>query len=81
MADDQPSDPQLSYEQRYARRLQQEYDEFHNDPQARAQAELDRWWQSQRDDAIDRYTYWGGYKEPRFKTTCHRGPGDPDFGL
>jgi hypothetical protein len=32
MADDQPSDPQPSYEQRFARRLQQEHDEFHNDP-------------------------------------------------
>src|SRR5215469_8664653 len=54
-----------------------------NDPRARYQAELDRWWQLQRDfaDALDDHVYVGGFREPRYKTTCHRGPGDPDYGL
>jgi hypothetical protein len=23
----------------------------------------------------------GGFREPRYRTTCHRGRGDPDYGL
>ena len=54
-----------------------------NDPRARYQAELDRWWQLQRDlaEALDDQVYVGGFLEPRYRTTCHRGPGDPDWGL
>ena len=54
-----------------------------NDPRARYQAELDRWWQLQRDfaDALDDHVMVGGFREPRYKATCHRGPGDPDWGL
>src|SRR5215469_17194707 len=54
-----------------------------NDPRARYQAELDRWWQLQRDlaEALDDQVYVGGFLEPRYRTTCHRGNGDPDWGL
>jgi hypothetical protein len=47
MTDDQ------TYNQRMARRAQQELAEFENNPQATGQAILDRWWQSQRDDAAE----------------------------
>jgi hypothetical protein len=54
-----------------------------NHPRVRYQAELDRWWQLQRDfaDALDDgYVNVGGFRERR-RPTCHRGPGDPDWGL
>jgi len=67
------------------RRQEQQAKEIaeHNDPRARYQAELDRWWQLQRDfaDALDDQVYVGGFLEPRYRTTCHRGKGDPDWGL
>jgi hypothetical protein len=55
-----------------------------NDPRARHQRELDRWWQSKLDAEAaldDGYDYSTGFRERRYKTTCHRGPGDPDWGL
>ena len=67
------------------RRREQEAKEIAelNDPRARYQTELDRWWQAKRElaDALDDHVYVGGFREPRYKTTCHRGPGDPDWGL
>jgi len=72
--------------QKWRDRRQQEAKEIAelNDPRARYQAELDRWWQAKRDleTALDDgYVNVGGFREPRYKTTCHRGPGDPDWGL
>jgi hypothetical protein len=55
-----------------------------NDPRARHQRELDRWWQSKLDAEAaldDGYDYSTGFKERKRKMTCHRGPGDPDWGL
>ena len=54
-----------------------------NDPRARYQAQLDRWWQAKLDieAALDDQVYVGGFLEPRYKTTCHRGKGDPDWGI
>jgi hypothetical protein len=55
-----------------------------NSQRARYQAQLDRWWQAKLDleTALDDgYVNVGGFREPRYKTTCHRGPGDPDYGL
>jgi hypothetical protein len=60
-----------------------EYTEW-NDPRARYQRELDRWWQAKLDMEAaldDGFDYSTGYKERRYKTTCHRGKGDPDYGL
>ena len=31
--------------------------------------------------AARKYVQVGGFLERRYKTTCHRGPGDPDYGL
>jgi len=81
------AEAQVEMAQRWRRdrRREQEAKEIAelNDPRARYQAELDRWWQLQRDfaDALDDHVYVGGFREPRYKTTCHRGPGDPDWGL
>jgi len=50
----------------------------------RYQRELDRWWQSKLDAEAaldDGYDYSTGYRERRYRTTCHRGRGDPDYGL
>jgi hypothetical protein len=68
------------------RRREQQAKEFaeQNNARARYQAELDRWWQAKRDlEAAldDGFDYSTGYREPRRKITCHRGPGDPDWGL
>ena len=65
-----------------ARRRRQEAKELAewNDPRHAYQRELDRFMQANRviEDAFD---YSTGFKERRYKTTCHRGPGDPDYGL
>ena len=67
------------------RRMRQEAKEITEaqDPRARYQRELDRFWQSQRDfeASLDEWDYSTGYRERRYRTTCHRGPGDPDWGL
>ena len=52
--------------------------------QDRYQRELNRWWQAKLEieAAIEPdYVYVGGFLEPRCRTSCHRGPGDPDYGL
>jgi hypothetical protein len=75
-----------SYE---ARRRQQEVKEMAEwnagwqDPRARYQRELDTFWEATRAIAAaeDEFDYSTGYKERRHKATCHRGPGDPDWGL
>jgi hypothetical protein len=51
MSDDEPlSGP--TYQQRLAARLQQEYAEL-DDPVVKVQLQLDRWWQSERDEAAE----------------------------
>ena len=65
-----------------ARRMQQEAAQAEK-VRMRYQSELDRWWQSKLDAEAaldDGYDYSTGYKERRYKVTCHRGPGDPDWG-
>jgi len=52
--------------------------------QDRYERELNRWWQAKLEieAALEPdYVYVGGFLEPRYRTTCHRGPGDPDWGL
>jgi hypothetical protein len=65
-----------------ARRRRQEAKELAewNDPRHAYQRELDRFMEANRviEDAFD---YSTGFKERRYKTTCHRGLGDPDYGL
>ena len=54
------------------------------DPRVRYQRELDRFTEASRaiEAALDDgYVYVGGFREPRYKTTCHKGKGDPDWGL
>src|SRR6516165_519084 len=65
-----------------ARRRKQEAKELAewNDPRARYQRELDRFMEASR-VIEDEYVMIGGFREPRFRTTCHRGRGDPDWGL
>jgi hypothetical protein len=70
----------------FARRIAQERKEMAqwNDPRARYQRELDRWWQSKLDAEAaldDDYVYVGGFRERRRQTTCHKGKGDPDYGM
>ena len=52
--------------------------------QDRYERELNRWWQAKLEieAAIEPdYVYVGGFLEPRYRTSCHRGRGDPDYGL
>jgi hypothetical protein len=70
----------------FARRMQRERQELAQAAEVRAryQRELDRWWQSKLDAEAaldDGYVNIGGFREPRYKTTCHKGRGDPDWGL
>jgi hypothetical protein len=54
-----------TFNERLNKRTQQELDEFHNDPVRLGQAQLDNWWQSQRDleeEFDDTYTV-GGFME------------------
>jgi hypothetical protein len=67
MTDDQ------TYSQRLARRMEQERVEFENDRIARAQAEIDFWWQTKIDlegPLDDGYVEIAGFREPRRRTTC-----------
>jgi hypothetical protein len=54
-----------------------------NEARNRAQRELDRWWQAKLDLEADddEYVTIAGFRERRYRTTCHRGRGDPDYGL
>jgi hypothetical protein len=74
----------------FARRIAKEREEMTQwaaegrDPRVKYQHELDRWWQSKLDAEAaleDDYVYVGGFREPRYKTTCHKGRGDPDYGM
>jgi hypothetical protein len=55
-----------------------------NDPRNRLQREIDRQWQAKLDAEADYDDGWveiAGFRERRYRTTCHRGRGDPDYGL
>ena len=64
-----------------ARRRRQEAKELaeFNDPRNAYQRELDRFMEASRVIETE-YVMIGGFREPRYKTTCHRGKGDPDYG-
>ena|SRR6516225_1867936 len=67
-----------------ARRRRQEAKELAewNDPRARYQRELDRFMEASRAiEAEDDHVYVGGFRVLRYRTTCHKGRGDPDWGL
>jgi len=73
-----------------ARRMQQErkemaqYNADGQDPRVRYQRELDAWQQSKLDAETaldDGYVEIAGFRERRYRTTCHRGCNDPDWGL
>jgi hypothetical protein len=55
------------------------------DPRIKHQRELDAWWQQQRELKAalydDEYVEIAGFRERRYRTTAHRGKGDPDYGL
>jgi hypothetical protein len=65
-----------------ARRRKQEAKELaeFNDPRARYQRDLDRFMEASRVIETE-YVMIGGFREPRYRTTCHRGKGDPDYGV
>jgi hypothetical protein len=69
-------------EDRRARQMAKEIAEANN-PQVRAQAELDRWFQAKLDfeASLSEWDYSTGFRERRYKTGGHRGPGDSDWGL
>jgi hypothetical protein len=75
-----------TYEARRSKQMQKEYAEWARegqDARVRYQRELDRFMEASRaidaaleDDCVE----IGGFREPR-RATCHRGKGDPDYGL
>jgi hypothetical protein len=68
-----------TYEARRSRQMAKELAEF-NDPRNAYQRELDRFMEASR-VIEDEYVMIGGFREPRYRTTCHKGRGDPDWGL
>ena|SRR6516162_9758499 len=68
-----------TYEARRRRQEAKELAEF-SDPRAAYQRELDRFMEASRVIQTE-YVMIGGFREPRYRTTCHRGKGDPDWGL
>jgi len=68
-----------TYEARRRRQEARELAEW-NDPRAAYQRELDRFMEASR-VVEDEYVMIGGFREPRYRTTCHKGRGDPDWGL
>jgi hypothetical protein len=68
-----------TYEARRRRQEAKELAEW-NDPRARYQRELDRFMEASR-VIEDQYVMIGGFREPRYRTTCHKGRGDPDYGV
>jgi hypothetical protein len=74
-----------TYQQRYHKRAQQEHAEFDNNPTARAQAELDFYWQCRLDAeaALREAAEWHdstGFLERR-RPSCHRARRDSDWYL
>jgi hypothetical protein len=66
----------------YYKRIAEELAEF-DTPQARYQAVINRHWEAMRDaesDWDDEYVEIAGFREPRYRTSCHVGKRDPDFG-
>jgi hypothetical protein len=68
-----------TYEARRQRQMAKELAEF-NDPRAAYQRELDRFMEASR-VIEDDYVEIAGFRERRYKTSCHRGKGDPDYGV
>ena len=68
-----------TYEARRSRQMAKEIAEW-NDPRARYQRELDRFMEASR-VIEDDYVEIAGFRERRYKTSCHRGKGDPDYGV
>jgi len=74
------------YEARRRRQEAKEAAEWsagYDDPRTRYQRELDRFWEAQRriEEAVeDEMVEIGGFLERRYKSSCHRGKGDPDYG-
>jgi hypothetical protein len=72
----------VTAEDRRARQMAKEIAEWQ--AQDRYQQELNRWWQAKQEieAALELdYVMVGGFLEPRYRTTCHKGKGDPDWGL
>jgi hypothetical protein len=76
-----------TYEARRNRQIAKETAQWvrdSQDPRVRYQRELDRFMEAKRtiEGAVeDEYVMVGGFRERRYKTTCHKGRGDPDYGL
>jgi hypothetical protein len=68
-------------EDRLSRQMAKEIAEWN--AQDAYERELNRQWQAKLDFEADddEWVMIGGFREPRYRTTCHRGRGDPDYGL
>jgi hypothetical protein len=72
-----------TFNQLLARRMEREISEFEKDARAKQQAVLDRWWETKLalESLDDGFDYSTGFRESRRRTTCHKGRGDPDYGI
>ena len=70
-----------SAEDRRSQQMAKEIAEWN--AQDRYQRELNRQWQARLDFEADddEWVMIGGFRERRYRTSCHVGKGDPDYGL
>jgi hypothetical protein len=76
------SEPERTYQDMVNAQKRREIEEADTD-WVRKQKLLDHLWQQKLDaesDWDDDYVEIGGFREPRYRTSCHVGKRDPDFG-
>jgi len=73
--------PEWTAQDRRSQQMAKEIAEWN--AQDRYERELNRQWESKLFEAADddEFVMVGGFRERRYRTTCHRGKGDPDYGL
>ena len=76
------SEPERTYQDMVNAQRRREIEEADQD-WVRKQKLLDHLWQTKLDaetDWDDGYVEIGGFRELRYRTSCHVGKNDPDFG-
>ena len=71
-----------TFQDRVNKQMRREIEEADSD-WVRQQKLLDHLWQAKLDAETpldDGYDYSTGFREPRYRTSCHVGKHDPDFG-
>ena len=76
------SQPERTYQDMVNAQKRREIEEADSE-RVRKQRELDFWWEQKllsEASLDDGYVEIGGFRERRYRTSCHVGKHDPDFG-